>query len=120
MIRRDALESTIGELIPGSPWTTDVARLRCLRGIDTLSAVGLCAEVGDFQRFAKAGQLMSYVGLVPSEDTSGETAGKERSPRPGPARPPAAGRGSLALVRREALCCIPGAAGTNSKEGSWV
>jgi len=72
VIRRDALEKTIAELIPGSPWEQTVARLRCLRGVDTLSAVGLCAEVGEFQRFAKAGQLMSYVGLTPSEDTSGE------------------------------------------------
>ena len=72
MIRRDALEKTIAELIPGSPWEQTVARLRCLRGIDTLSAVGLCAEVGEFERFAKARQLMSYLGLTPSEDTSGE------------------------------------------------
>ena len=72
VLRRDALEKTIAELIPGSPWAQTVARLRCLRGIDTLSAVGLCAEIGDFERFAKARQLMSYVGLVPSEDTSGE------------------------------------------------
>jgi transposase len=72
VIRRDALEKTIAELIPGSPWEQTVGRLRCLRGIDTLSAVGLCAEVGEFGRFAKAGQLMSYLGLVPSEDTSGE------------------------------------------------
>jgi transposase len=72
VIRRDALEKTIAELIPGSPWEQTVARLRCLRGIDTLTAVGLCAEVGEFGRFAKAGQLMSYLGLTPSEDTSGE------------------------------------------------
>ncbi len=72
VIRRDALEKTIAGLIPGSPWEQTVGRLRCLRGIDTLSAVGLCAEVGEFQRFAKAGQLMSYLGLTPSEDTSGE------------------------------------------------
>ena len=72
VIRRDALEKIIAELIPGSPWEQTVARLRCLRGIDTLSAVGLCAEVGEFERFAKAGQLMSYLGLTPSEDTSGE------------------------------------------------
>jgi transposase len=32
----------------------------------------LCAEVGDFERFARAGQLMSYIGLVPSESTTGE------------------------------------------------
>jgi transposase len=37
-----------------------------------LSAVGLCAEVGDFQRFDRAARLMSYLGLVPSEDSSGE------------------------------------------------
>jgi transposase len=72
VIRRDALENTIAELVPGSPWEQTVARLRCLRGIDTLSAVGLCAEIGEFERFAKAGQLMSYLGLTPSEDTSGE------------------------------------------------
>ena len=47
-------------------------RLRCLRGIDTLTAVGLCAEVGDFERFARPGQLMSYLGLVPSEATTGQ------------------------------------------------
>jgi transposase len=75
VIRRHALEATIAELIPGSPWEQTVGRLRCLRGIDTLSAVGLCAEVGEFERFPKAGQLMSYLGLVPSEDTSG---GKRR------------------------------------------
>jgi transposase len=72
VIRRDALEKAIGELIPGSPWHQTVARLRCLRGIDTLSAVGLCAEIGDFGRFDRAGRLMSYIGLVPSEDTSGD------------------------------------------------
>jgi transposase len=72
VIRRDALEKIIAELIPGSPWAQTVARLRCLRGIDTLSAVGLCAEVGDFGRFERAGNLKSYIGLIPSEDTSGE------------------------------------------------
>src|SRR5205085_5595759 len=45
--------------------------LRCLRGADTLTAIGLCAEVGDFERFARPGQLMSYIGLVPSEFTTG-------------------------------------------------
>jgi transposase len=45
--------------------------LRCLRGIDTLTAIGLCAEIGDFERFARPEQLMSYVGLVPSESSTG-------------------------------------------------
>lgn len=69
--RRDQLERGIVALVPSSPWALQVGRLRCLRGIDTLSAVGLCAEIGDFERFARAEQLMSYIGLVPSESTTG-------------------------------------------------
>jgi transposase len=72
VIRRDTLEQTIAELVPDSPWAQTVERLRCLRGVDTLTAVGLCAEIGDFDRFQRAGQLMSYLGLVPSENSSGE------------------------------------------------
>jgi transposase len=71
VVRRDTLETAIAELVPASPWAETIGRLRCLRGIDTLSAVGLCAEIGDFERFERAGQLMSYLGVVPSEDTSG-------------------------------------------------
>jgi transposase len=73
LVRRATLEASIDELIPASPWADTVGRLRCLRGIDTLSAVGLCAEIGDWQRFAKAGHVMSYLGLVPSEDSTGQT-----------------------------------------------
>jgi transposase len=72
IIRRDTVEATIAELVPGSPWADDIARLRCLRGIDTLTAVGLCAEIGDFHRFDRPAQLMSYLGLVPSEASTGE------------------------------------------------
>jgi transposase len=73
VLRRGTLEATIGEVIPGSPLESTVARLRCLRGLDTLSAVGLAAEIGDFARFQRPAQLMSYVGLVPSEHSSGQT-----------------------------------------------
>ena len=72
-VRRGTLEHAIGELIPASPWAQDVARLRCLRGIDTLSAVGLAVEVGNFHRFEHPKLLGSYLGLVPSEHSSGET-----------------------------------------------
>lgn len=72
-LRRGQLETTIGELVPSSPYAQTVARLRCLRGIDMLSAVGLAAEVGDFTRFERAGRVASYLGLVPSEASSGET-----------------------------------------------
>jgi transposase len=73
LVRRSTLEATIDELVPDSPWADTVARLRCLRGIDTLSAVGLCCEVGDFGRFARAGHVMSFLGLVPSEHSTGQT-----------------------------------------------
>ena len=72
VIRRDALEKKSASWCPARRGEQTVARLRCLRGIDTLSAVGLCAEVGEFTRFEKPRQLMSYLGLTPSEDTSGE------------------------------------------------
>jgi transposase len=70
--RRSELERQIEARISSSPWAQEVGRLRCLRGVDTLTAVGLCCEIGDFRRFAKPERLMSFVGLVPSENTTGE------------------------------------------------
>jgi transposase len=51
LARRDRIEQELEQLVGDSPWTVTIARLRCLRGIDTLSALGLCAEVGAFDRF---------------------------------------------------------------------
>jgi transposase len=72
VIRREQLEREIHAILPACPWTVQATRLRCLRGVDTLTAVGLCAEIGDFERFGKAEQLMSYIGVVPSESTTGQ------------------------------------------------
>jgi len=71
VLRRDALEREMTALVPESPWATEINRLRCLRGIDTLTAFGLAAEIGDFARFPRPEPLMSYLGLVPSEHSSG-------------------------------------------------
>jgi transposase len=49
-----------------------VSALMCLRGIDFVAAVTLAAEIGDFSRFARAGEVMGFIGLVPSEYSSGE------------------------------------------------
>jgi transposase len=49
-----------------------VKALQALRGIDQISAIGLVAEIGDIGRFAHPRQLMGYLGLVPSESSSGE------------------------------------------------
>ncbi len=69
--RRQALDAEVLVLAAREPWATPVARLRCLRGIDTLSAVTLVVEVLDFRRFARPRPFMSFVGLVPSEASSG-------------------------------------------------
>jgi transposase len=71
MIRRGVLERQISELLPLSPCAQTARRLMCMRGIDTLTAAGLCAEIGDFERFRHPEQLMSYLGVVPSEHSSG-------------------------------------------------
>ena len=68
--RIDALEGEIARIAADGPHTELIGRLRCLRGIDTLIAVGLACEVGDFRRFRTAEQFMSFVGLVPSERSS--------------------------------------------------
>src|SRR6188474_872121 len=49
-----------------------VAALQALRGIDVISAIGLVAEIGDLNRFDHPRKLMGYLGLVPSEHSSGE------------------------------------------------
>lgn len=70
--RIEALERSIRETADQEPWCALVARLRCLRGIDTLTALALVTEIGDFSRFKTAEQFMAFVGLVPSERSSGE------------------------------------------------
>jgi hypothetical protein len=81
--RLDALERDLDAAAKDGPWAPLVARLRCLCGIDTLTALGLVAEIGtDWSRFKSAEQFMSYVGLVQSECSSGSRAARARSRRP--------------------------------------
>src|SRR3954447_731680 len=70
--RIGVLEAELDRLAHEGPHRDLVARLRCLRGVDTVTALGLVAEIGDFARFATAEQFMSFVGLVPSERSSGQ------------------------------------------------
>ena len=66
------LELQLAEFGSQEPYRQPVAWLRCFRGIDTVTAVSLVAELHDFRRFRSARELMSYLGLVPSENSSGE------------------------------------------------
>ncbi|MBV8999196.1 MAG: IS110 family transposase [Solirubrobacterales bacterium] len=72
LARREQIEQELQQLAGDSPWAVTISRLRCLRGIDTLSAFGLCAEVGSFERFGHPDQLAAYLGIVPSENTTGQ------------------------------------------------
>jgi transposase len=73
LARRDRLDGLLAEQAVQGPWAPTVGRLRCLRGVDTLTAVGLIAEIGDITAFRHPRLLTSYLGLVPSEHTSGTT-----------------------------------------------
>jgi transposase len=67
------LESHLAERGSEEPYGEPVAWLRCFRGIDTVTAVSLVAELHDFRRFASPRALMGYLGLVPSEHSSGDS-----------------------------------------------
>jgi transposase len=69
--RRDALDRAICEEAAREPWVTVVGRLCCLRGVSTLTAFGLVTEIGDWRRF-DGRSIGAYLGLVPSESSSGE------------------------------------------------
>jgi transposase len=71
--RRQDLEATIEELLPSAPFAQTAYRLRCFRGLATLSAVGLCCEVGDFTRFTKPARLAAFLGIVPAEYSTDQT-----------------------------------------------
>src|SRR5712692_7835103 len=62
--RIEQLERAIRETADQQPWRQLVARLRCLRGVDTLTALALVSEIGDFGRFRSAAEFMAFVGLV--------------------------------------------------------
>jgi transposase len=68
--RRTSLLVALEQQIPECSHAPVIARLRRFRGIDTLSAAGLCAEVGHFGRFPKPTLLSGFLGIVPSERTS--------------------------------------------------
>lgn len=71
--RRDALDQEIDRLAIAPALAAAVGVLGCFRGIETQAAMTLATEIVDWQRFATAGQVMAFVGLVSREDSSGPT-----------------------------------------------
>ncbi len=77
------LDARLSEIAETEPYRAPVGWLRCFRGIDTLTAMLILAELHDFRRFASAPALMAYLGLVPGEDSSGEKHRRGRITRTG-------------------------------------
>jgi len=65
------IEQDLRALLALEPLRPRVQRLRCFRGMDDLTALTIAAELGDARRFASAPRTMAFVGLVPSEHSSG-------------------------------------------------
>jgi transposase len=81
--RVERLTKSIIELVETWSLRPLVVGLQALRGISTIAAVTIAAEIGDFARFASAPQFMSFTGLVPSEHSSGEARRQGRITRCG-------------------------------------
>ena len=97
--RRDQVEAELAKLALSAPCADTVARLRCLRGIDTLTALGLCAEIGEFARFGQSRPAF----LLPRDRplrTRHRSSASARVDHQGRlhARAATAGRGLLALT----------------------
>lgn len=68
----NALDVEIERVAQREPYRPTVEALQCLRGVKTLTAMTLATEIGDISRFRSPRALMAWVGLVPSERSSGD------------------------------------------------
>ena len=74
--RLQHIDTELKKLSESEAYREPVGWLRCLRGIDTVAAMTIVCEVHDFRRFESPRQLMSYLGLTPSEHSSGTQQNK--------------------------------------------
>jgi transposase len=70
--RLDSLAVQVGQLSQEERYAAAVGVLRCFRGFDTVTATTIVLELHTFHRFISPRKLMAFVGLVPSEHTSGQ------------------------------------------------
>jgi transposase len=71
--RLDRLEAALVEFVPGWSMAPVVSAFQAMRGVQFMTAVTVVAEAGDLRRFDHSRQLMAFLGLVPSERSTGET-----------------------------------------------
>jgi transposase len=72
MQRLESLSKQVEQLADSEPYKEIVGLLKCFHGIKTLTAISIITEIFNFGRFANPRDLMSYLGLTPSESSSGE------------------------------------------------
>jgi len=70
--RLERLEQAIRIAVPDWSLAEVVTALMAMRGLDLISAATFLAEIGDLSRFQHPGELMGYLGLVPSENSTGD------------------------------------------------
>jgi transposase len=68
----DTLDARLAEIAGSERWSGQVEILTRFRGIATITALGLIAEIGDFARFSHPRELASWLGITPSEYSSGD------------------------------------------------
>jgi transposase len=67
------LDTKLAEVAASPPYREPVGWLRCFRGIDTVTAMTIVAEIQDFGRFDSPRRFMAFLGLTPGEASSGQT-----------------------------------------------
>lgn len=70
--RIERYDALLAELVPGTEQAELIEALQAFRGIRLLTAASIAYELGDIRRFPSAKKLMSYLGVTPSEDSSGD------------------------------------------------
>jgi transposase len=68
------VEARLVEIAQQAPYAAAVGRLRCFHGIDYITAISILVELHDVRRFGSARKLMAFLGLTPSEHSSGGKA----------------------------------------------
>jgi transposase len=110
--RRRRLEQQLAVVVPSWSMAPVVEAYQAMRGASFIVAVTFAAEIGDARRFDNPRQLMSFLGLVPAESSTGETVRRKGLTLAGNRR------ARRVLGRRPGLIAIPPGSARPSEPGS--